>query len=617
MGQVRPGAATEREGTTPSSGDDERPCPACDEFADRTGAALGLRVTIIAKDGRVLGDSTLDGQALEREENHARRPEILAARMSGSGSSTRHSTTVDDDLFYVARRIDRAGAPAGYVRVAIPLREVERIAGRPGETLALLSFLILVLVAIAGYAAARRFSRPIEETAAAADAIASGQRDVEIEYEGSDELGSLGSALNRMTRAVNAQIEELSDEKKLRDSILEGMNEGILVVDRERRVLLANDALRSALRLRDRDPSGRALIEICRDLEVVGRSTRPSITGSRRPNSEDWTAIVLELSVAPLTRRRRGRGRSGSFDVTRPRRWRRCAEFVADVSHELRTPLTSIKAFIETLLAGGLEDASNNRRFLEIVRKHAGRMQAILDDLTDLSSIETGASSLEWTRVELAGAVADIVDSLRPKAEARGVSIILDIPPGLVLAADRRRLEQILVNLLDNAVKFNREGGRVTVRARSLGAGASAATASASARATSSPSSSLWESSASEAVPPFASSGRQSGGGVEQSPSRPGGSAGSASTGASGVEIEVEDTGVGIPAESLGRIFLRFYRVDKARSREMGGTGLGLAIVKHLMRLHGGSVRVESREGEGSRFILEFPAETSRASAAS
>ena len=538
-------------------------CEACDEFADRAAARLALRVTIVALDGRVLGDSSLDADGLRREENHVHRPEIVQARTEGAGSSTRHSATVNDNLFYVARRVDRDGQPVGFVRLAIAVSEVQRVTGRYRETLALMGFVVLLAVAIVGRFAASRFSRPIEEMCRAADAIGAGRLDVEVEYDASDELGRLGGALNQMALKLGEQIGALSSEKKLRDTILEGMKEGILVVDRNRRVLLANTALRKIMRLSEQSVSGRPILEMTRDLAVIDAfdaALDRGVESQETARAAAGEGRSFELTVAPL------KGPDGRqvgaigifFDVTRLHALEGVRrEFVADVSHELRTPLTSIKAFVETLLGGGLEDTGNNRRFLEIIEKHAGRMEAILDDLADLSLIETGATVLEPSRLDLQTMVRDLMESLRPQADARSVSLASEVPHGLSLEADRRRLEQILVNLVDNAIKFNRPGGRVTVRARALGG-----------------------------APPS-------------------------------VLIEVEDTGIGIPPDALDRIFRRFFRVDRASSREMGGTGLGLAIVKHLMRLHGGAVRVESRQGEGSRFILEFPTEAAGARAAS
>ena len=243
-------------------------------------------------------------------------------------------------------------------------------------------------------------------------------------------------------------------------------------------------------------------------------------------------------------------GREGSalvlfFDITRLTALENVRrEFVADVSHELRTPLTSIRAFVETLLDGGLDDRENAVRFLEIARRHADRMESLIDDLTDLSRIETGAVRLEVREVDAAAVAREIVARLEPRRAAAAVEVRVDLPSPFPLRADPERLEQILVNLIDNAIKFNRPTGSVRVTGE---------------------------------------------------------------TGPDRTRIAVEDTGIGIPADGLEKIFNRFYRVDRARSRDLGGTGLGLAIVRHLVRLHGGTIRAESELGRGSRFVIELP----------
>jgi len=534
-----------------------------DRFAHTAGTDLGLRVTIVAPDGAVLGDSSLDAAALASVENHADRPEIAEARRTGVGTSGRRSATVHDDFFYLARRVGRDGRIAGFVRLAIPVREIERTTWSYSLKLAGLSFVALIAVAILGYVAARRFSRPIEEMSLAADQIAMGNHTVKIDYESGDELGRLGAAVNRMTRSLSDRIRDLSVEKRLRDTMLDGMTEGLLVVDGEHRVILCNKALRSQFDPGIGDPRGRPLFEIARDHSVIETFDAALLRGERRREIVRHHAGggVLELTVVPLEGPQGGPlGAVGFFfDITRLTALETVRrEFVSDVSHELRTPLATIKSFVETLLGGAIDDTTNNRRFLEIVRKNSDRMEAILDDLTDLSAIETGAAHLEMESVDLAPLIRDMFDSLRPAAEQRGVSLAAEIPSGILVRADRRRLEEILQNLLDNAIKFNRQGGSVTVRAS-----------------------------------------------IAARPDESGPANGSRQT----ARIEIEDTGEGIPAESLDRIFHRFYRVDPSRSRQTGGTGLGLAIVKHLVRLHDGTIQVESQIGRGSRFVVELPAE--------
>jgi two-component system phosphate regulon sensor histidine kinase PhoR len=348
-----------------------------------------------------------------------------------------------------------------------------------------------------------------------------------------------------MKRSLVARIDELHSEHALFVSVVSGMKEGLLLVDPSGRVRLANPALRELLEV-SFDPTGHRLGEVVRNptlIQVVERALAERVetreTVVRLPDSGrsfelHATALEDDGGVIVLF-----------FDITRLELLERVRrEFVSNVSHELRTPLTAIRAFVETLQAGALEDRANGRRFLEIIAKHSERLQALIDDVTDLSRIETGAVTLELAELDAAQVARDVVEHLRPVIDRYGVQVRIELRSPFLLTADRRRLEQVLTNLIDNAVKFNRPGGTVRLH------------------------------------------GSASGG-------RP--------------VVVVEDDGIGMPADSLDRIFHRFYRVEPARSREAGGTGLGLAIVKHLMRLHGGTVRAESELGRGSRFILEFP----------
>jgi len=404
-----------------------------------------------------------------------------------------------------------------------------------------------------GYAAIGRLSRPVEQLADAVErsAASAGAEPIPAFHGAGTEIERLATGLGRMRLAQLDRLAELDRERQVLASVVAGVREGLLLVGPDRRLRLVNDAARAIFDLRF-DPQGALLEEAVRHPAVVrdvttalaGAAPDPSVV--RLPGSER----SFELRAVPLE----GAARAGArgalvllFDVTRLEALERVRqEFVADVSHELRTPLTSIRAFVENLLEGGMEDREHARSFLEIVRRHADRMGALIEDLTDLSLIETGAVLLERRSADAAEVVREILEQLAPLATARHVQLRSELPAPFPVHADRRRLEQMLSNLVDNAIKFNREDGNVVVRGT-----------------------------------------REAG----------------------GATLIVEDTGQGIAADSLERVFLRFYQVERGRSRELGGTGLGLSIVKHLMRLHGGRVRVESELGTGSRFLLEFPPE--------
>ncbi len=525
------------------------PAQDAESVAIAAAKALGARVTLIGADGRVLGDSARHLEDLSAMENHLSRAEVMRAARDGIGHASRVSASTGIEYFYTARRIDGAG-PVRFARIALPTAEVQQVESH--YVLLSIAMTLVALLALTGiaYAVVRRVSRPIERMSLAADRTTAGDLTAEVPYDGTDEVANLGASVDRMRARLLEKIAELDADRSLMASVLAGMKEGLLLIGPDRRIELANEAFRRIFDV-PIEPTGRRLAEVIRNPAVSRDLDRALAEGGEVHDlvlEAADSGRSFEVHVTPLPSRIAGRPGGVLvlfFDVTRLQALESVRrEFVADVSHELRTPLTSITAFVETLLDGGLGDAENSVRFLEIVRKHADRMGALIDDLTDLSLIETGAVELTMEDVDAAEVAREAANLLGQKHASREVAVRTDVPSPFLVHADRRRLEQVLLNLIDNGIKFNHPGGSVGVT-----------------------------------------------GHVEER--RP--------------VLVVEDTGIGIPADSLQKVFNRFYRVDKARSRDMGGTGLGLAIVKHLMRLHGGSVRVESEPGRGSRFILEFP----------
>jgi two-component system phosphate regulon sensor histidine kinase PhoR len=377
-----------------------------------------------------------------------------------------------------------------------------------------------------------------------------GDRSLGIPDEREDEASRVASAVERMRSSLLDELGARDDERGLLLSVIGGMKEGLLLVGSDRRIRLANDAFRQIFSS-PFDPAGHMLAEVVRNPTVI-RELHAALAEGREVRElvlhASGSGRSFELHVTPLGGRTPDRGGGALvlfFDITRLEALEEVRrEFVANVSHELRTPLTAIKAFVETMAEEGLEDRESSLGFLEIVRKHTDRMGELIDDLTDLSQIETGAVALDLEDVDVHAVANEIAQHLAHRHAASGVEVKVDVPSPFVLRSDRRRLEQILINLMDNAIKFNRRGGSVRV----------------------------------------------TGAVTEGRPT-----------------VVVADTGIGIPADSVEKVFHRFYRVDRARSRDVGGTGLGLAIVKHLMRLHGGQVTLESELGRGSRFVLEFP----------
>ena len=339
----------------------------------------------------------------------------------------------------------------------------------------------------------------------------------------------------------------------LLDATVNEMREGLLVIDAEMRVVASNRAARNLFAHVDDSINLRRLTELTRNPAIYD-AFLDGVRGIERAGVKVETygqsKRVFDLRVVPL-RAGNGRGASGAvgvfFDVTRLERLELVRqEFLSNVSHELRTPLTSIMALAETLEAGAIDDQENNRRFLAIIQKNAARMHRLIDDILELSAIEAGNVKVQPETIQLHALVEDVVGGLSAIATARRIAVRNLVGPEVRVFADPHRLVQMLTNLIDNAIKFNREGGAVSIKHHSNAAD----------------------------------------------------------------RISVEDTGEGIPAHHLDRLFERFYRVDRARSRELGGTGLGLAIVKHLAKAHGGEVTVESRFGEGTQFTIDLPRHT-------
>lgn len=340
---------------------------------------------------------------------------------------------------------------------------------------------------------------------------------------------------------------------RLFEATLGGMREGLLVVDSDMRVVASNPAAHRLFNLTTGNLDSRRLTELTRNPAIYS-AFLDALQGKERSGvkveTHDPGRRVFDLRVVPLgvSGRKNSAGAIGVFfDITQLEKLERVRqEFLSNVSHELRTPLTAILAFVETLESGALDDPENSRRFLAIIRKNATRMSDLIADILELSAIEAGTVRVHAEAIELAPLANDVITSLAAQAALREVAVRNDVARGTIVFADPRRLEQMLTNLVENAIKFNREGGEVTIACnngdRSL--------------------------------------------------------------------IRVRDTGEGIPAQHLERLFERFYRVDRARSRELGGTGLGLAIVKHLARAHGGEVRVTSELGQGSVFEIDLPLES-------
>src|SRR5262245_10013962 len=517
--------------------------------AQRYARILGARLTLIAADGTVLAES--DRDFVREMENHVGRPEVRQALDGRIGSDVRRSATLGRDLLYVAVPLERPGKPRTAIRLALPTQDVDEARALVRRTVIGGGFLAVCVAVVLGLFVSRRVTRPLRGMEEAARRMAEGDLAQTVPVAGTDEIAELGVALNRTAVALREKIERLGDEQAKVRTILDGMIEGVVALDDRGRLLFLNPAARAMFGVENGTPEGRSFLEVIRQkglLDLVNEVRASDAPARHELELGPPVNRVVAARGAPL-----GLGPDASgvllvlHDVTELRRLERVrSEFVANVSHELRTPLTCIKGYLETLLDGALDDQAYARRFLEVAGTHAERLDRLIDDLLELTNIESGRVTLVPMSLDLGDVVAGVAAMFERQTTQSGQTLERVVPAGLTVHADRDRLVQILVNLVDNAVKFTPEGGQIRIE--------------------------------SEAGP----DGR--------------------------VEVRVCDTGIGIPSTDLPRITERFYRVDKTRSREIGGTGLGLAIVKHLVQAHGGELRIESTLGHGTTVSFTLPA---------
>jgi two-component system, OmpR family, phosphate regulon sensor histidine kinase PhoR len=510
------------------------------------GTRAQTRVTVIDPRGVVLADSQHDPETME---NHANRPEIRQAYAGKVGTSIRHSATLNRDLCYLAMPVSYGGQPGYVLRLALPLQDLAaEIAVVRWRIVEASMAAALVGLGIA-YLFSRSFTQRISHLRRFAEGLVESRPSASPLLAGDDELGALGRSLNQTAAELRGLLDRLSVESARREAILSSMVEGVLAVDSDLRVTFCNDSFARLVGRYSPIPERLPLVELVRDPGLIemlctvlagGRSLKQRLA---LPAAEGRS---FEVQAAPLEAPSGPGALAILHDITDLERLERVRkDFVANVSHELRTPLTAIRGYAETLLEGALEDSDHNRRFVEIIKAHAIRLSNIASDLLVLSELESGKPPAEPERVSIRAAVLSALRTVESEARVREVTLVPGRLDDAEVKGDKVRLEQALVNLLNNAVKFNRPGGKVSVETSRTSDGQA--------------------------------------------------------------RIAVADTGIGIPSGDLSRIFERFYRVDKARSREVGGTGLGLSIVKHVVDRMGGKIDVESALGKGSTFTIRLP----------
>ena len=540
----------------------------CRRFKEKTGA----RVTIIDSSGKVMGDSD---EPSEKMENHSDRPEIKDAEISDVGSSIRYSKTIQKDLLYLAIAINK-DTDKKFLRLSIPLHDVEKAMNTIRIRIIIVFLSVLFVANLIGLIQTRRITKSIEEITAFSKEIAAGNFKKRLFLKEKGELGELGKNISNMAQELQIRLKQSEKEKQRIEAILRNMSDGLILTDTKGTILLSNTAIKPLFGVQS-DIEGKTLTESLRSaelMEIIDNVVKSKERISREITISRPKELYLMATATPFYSSNTGGELSGVVltfhDITRLRKLEEMRkDFVANVSHEIKTPITAIKGFAETLLEGALDDKENAYKFIETIRNHSERLNSLVSDLLTLSRIELGDITIAKIIVNMDEVVDTVFSILREKAQSKGLYLKKQIPPEVEeVKADRDRLIQILLNLVDNGIKFTEKGG-VTIKVQS--------------------------SKFKVEIPPYPPFTKGGHGGIINSSLN------------NIVELSVEDTGIGIPKKHLSRLGERFYRVDRARSRELGGTGLGLAIVKHLVKAHGWEMEIESIEVKGTTVHLICP----------
>jgi two-component system phosphate regulon sensor histidine kinase PhoR len=522
------------------------------EIQDRVGEIERIahaRVTVIDRDGRVLAETEQEYATLG---SHLERPEIQEARVRGRGTATRYSQTLREEMMYVALPILKGQEIVGYIRLARPLVEVRKSIEEFTGILLRSFLIILISSVIVAFLFSRKLTSPIRDMEQLTEKLRKGEQPGSLMIRSSDEIGMLAQNINYMVEELQRRIAALQEEKAKVEAAFSSALDGVLILNRDGRIETRNQGMSSILGDRYGNIVGKTPLEAFRNLDL--QKALDSYGSSRMPVSQEIELgeegrAVLDVSITPV----RGYADTDEktmlvfHDVTRLKKLERMrVDFVANVTHEIKTPLTAILGFVETLREGAIEDQETAKKFLSIITRHAERLNRLVEDLLTISNAELGEMHFSFESVALSGIAQSVLHMMQPKAGEKKIKVTSEIPEDLpLIRADRDRLSQILINVLDNAVKFTPVGGQVTVTA---------------------------------------------------SPAE-----------GSEVIVRIIDTGIGVPQDEISRLGERFYRVDKTRSRELGGTGLGLSIVKHLVTAHKGRMEIESQLGRGTTVTLYFP----------
>jgi two-component system phosphate regulon sensor histidine kinase PhoR len=520
-----------------------------DSICKAVGEQSFTRITVILPSGKVVGDSE---EAPESMDNHADRFEIAEALRGNFGTSTRYSSTLRQDMMYVAIPLEKNNEVIAALRTSIPvtsiydeLRSIQIQIGFGGLFIAVFAAGVSLFIS-------KRISKPIEEIKKGAERFACGDLNYRMPASDTEEMRSLAEAMNQMAAQLDDRIKTVIKQRNELEAVLSSMKEGVIAVDIDEIIISINHSAAGMFKSRSSDLEQRSIQEVIRNSELQ-KIIKKAISSGEHSEGDvvlyQDKEIILNVQTTSLLDE--GENFIGILavlnDVTQLRHLENMRkEFVSNVSHEIKTPLTAIKGFVETLSQGAMENPDEAKRFLNIIEKHANRLVALIEDLMHLSVIEQEDKSkrIKLKRGNIRSVIKTAIQVCQAKAESKKIKVNLICHENISTKIDTQLLEQAVVNLLDNAIKYSEEGGLVQIEAIST---------------------------------------------------------------ESEVCISFKDYGIGIPKEHLPRLFERFYRVDKARSRKLGGTGLGLAIVKHIIQTHGGYVTVESNPGEGSNFVIHLP----------
>lgn len=513
----------------------------CRQLKEKTGA----RITVIANDGKVIGDSDTDSSLMD---NHINRTEIEQSLLYGTGASIRYSDTLKYDFLYIAKKTMKGGKPQGFIRLAVPLKEIDPSVNRLRINIILVVSLILLATGIFSIWQTDYLRKLLRQITDFSKSLARGEIGKRLVLKNAGEFNEIAANLTTMSGKLQNLIGATEEEKKRLNVILRSIPDALLIIDSSGIILLSSSASKKFFG--DTTVKGKPFIEVVRNhdffslMDSVRKNLLPGVTEFRLDYPEERHIVVR---VSPLFYKESElSGFVAIFhDITQLKKLEQMRkDFVANVSHEIKTPITAIKGFADTLMEGALDDKENAIKFLQTIKSNSERINNLVDDLMTISKIELGVIKVQKSMIDAEDVFENIMELFRDKAAAKNLSLKVSNNPELKqISADRNRLIQILTNLVDNAIKFT-ETGEVTF-------------------------------------------------GMDKEEGN--------------TFLFVEDTGIGIPIKHLPRLGERFYRVDPARSRKMGGTGLGLAIVKHLVKAHGWEMKIESTQGKGTRVSIFCP----------